>query len=190
MSSKGRVVVLSGPTASGKSSLWKRLIECPSVDFSVSATTRQPRHGEVDGRDYTFISKQEFEQGVADNTFLEWATVHGNYYGTLRAKVEASLAAEHDIVLEVDVQGAQQLLDCGLPMVSIFLMAPSREILIERLRNRDTETEEQIATRLKVIDHELSFADKYDHQLLNDNFDQMFAEAVNILGYATQNNNG
>ncbi|MBC8369349.1 MAG: guanylate kinase [Planctomycetes bacterium] len=190
MSSKGRLVVVSGPTASGKSTLWKQLVTYANVDFSVSATTRQPRVGEIDGRDYTFISKEEFERRVAANDFLEWATVHTNYYGTLRSNVEQSLNAGRDIVLEVDVQGAQQLANCQLPMISIFVTAPSREILIQRLRNRGTESEQQIATRLKVIDHELTFAKDYDHQLTNDNFDRMLAEAESILGYSKEKSNG
>jgi guanylate kinase len=190
MSSKGRLVVVSGPTASGKSTLWKRLVTYPNVDFSVSATTRAIRKGEVDGKDYSFISKEEFEQRIANSEFLEYATVHTNYYGTLRANVEESLNAGHDIVLEVDVQGAQQLSNCGLPMVSIFVVPPSRDVLIDRLRKRGTETEEQITTRLKVVDHEVTFAKDYDHQLVNDNFDQLLAETESILGYSIEKSNG
>jgi guanylate kinase len=190
MSNSGRLIVISGPTASGKSTLWKRLVSYSNVDFSVSATTRGIRTGETDGKDYSFISVEEFKQRIDNNEFLEYATVHANYYGTLRANVEASLNAGRDIVLEVDVQGAQQLADCGLPIVSIFVVPPSRETLIERLRNRGTETEEQIATRLKAVDHELGFAKDYDYQLVNDNFERMLAETEGILGYSVENSNG
>ena len=190
MSNKGRLIIVSGPTASGKSTLWKRLVAHPKVDFSISATTRGIRKGEVDGEDYIFISKEAFEQRIASNEFLEYAIVHTNYYGTLRSSTEASLNAGHDIVLEVDVQGALQLAECKLPMVSLFVVPPSREILIERLRHRGTETEEQITTRLKAVDAELAFAKEYDYQLVNDDFEKMLAEAISILGYAKENSNG
>tara|TARA_B110000467_G_C18276301_1_gene455623 strand:- start:208 stop:780 length:573 start_codon:yes stop_codon:yes gene_type:complete len=190
MSNNGRLIVVSGPTASGKSTLWKRLVAHPKVDFSISVTTRGIRKGEVDGEDYIFISKEEFEQRITSDEFLEYATVHTNYYGTLRSSTEASLNAGHDIVLEVDVQGALQLAEYKFPMVSLFVVPPSREILIERLRRRGTETEEQITTRLKAVDAELAFAKDYDYQLVNDDFEKMLAEAISILGYAKENSNG
>ncbi|MDP6963561.1 MAG: guanylate kinase, partial [Planctomycetota bacterium] len=128
MSNKGRLIVVSGPTAAGKSTLWKQLVTYPSVDFSVSATTRDMREGEADGVDYHFISKPEFESKIAAGEFLEYAKVHRNYYGTLRSNVEQSIAKGRDIVLEVDVQGAAQLADCGFPVISIFVLPPSRDV--------------------------------------------------------------
>ncbi|MBL7009193.1 MAG: guanylate kinase, partial [Planctomycetes bacterium] len=108
-SERGRLVVISGPTASGKSTLWRRLVELPRVCFSVSATTRAAREGEVDGRDYHFLSAAEFERRLAAGEFLEHAVVHGQRYGTLRAEVERALQAGNDLLLEIDVQGAEQV---------------------------------------------------------------------------------
>ena len=186
MSPKGRLVVISGPTASGKSTLWNWLVRRPEVEFSVSATTRKPRVGEVDGRDYHFVEEEQFLRWIEEGAFLEWAKVHGNYYGTLRAEVEACLARGHDVVLEIDVQGVQQLQECGLPLITIFLLPPSMEVLEQRLRARGTETEEQMKQRLEVAEQEIASAKNYMHQLINDDFQQMEAEVEKILGYQTE----
>ncbi|MGB0952132.1 MAG: guanylate kinase [Planctomycetota bacterium] len=183
-SREARLIVVSGPTASGKSTLWHRLVQRPEVDFSVSATTREPRRGEKDGYDYHFVDETRFRSWIEEGAFLEWATVHGKLYGTLREHIEASLNRGHDIVLEIDVQGARQLADCGLPMVSIFVMPPSMEILKKRLRDRGTETEEQMAKRLSIVEREMSFAGDYMHQVVNDDFARLEAEVNALLGYA------
>ncbi|MHC4836834.1 MAG: guanylate kinase [Planctomycetota bacterium] len=185
-SRQGRLVIVSGPTASGKSTLWRRLVARPEVGFSVSATTRAPREGEVDGRDYHFLSEAEFLARVASGAFLEHAEVHGKRYGTLRSEVEAALAAGQDLVLEIDIQGAAQLRDCGLPMVSLFVLPPSLAVLEQRLRDRGTETEEQMARRLTIVEEEIAASDAYDHQVVNDDFARMLAEVEGILGYAAQ----
>jgi len=184
MSSKrGRLIIVSGPTASGKSTLWRRLVQREGVDFSVSATTRAPREGEVDGRDYHFVSDEQFQSWIEEGAFLEWAEVHGKRYGTLRQHVLQSIDGGHDIVLEIDVQGARQLNECGLPLVSLFVLPPSREILEQRLRHRGTETEEQIQRRLSIVDQEMSYAHDYQHQVVNDDFERMEAEVEVLLGY-------
>lgn len=183
-SREARLIVVSGPTASGKSTLWHRLVQRPEVDFSVSATTREPRRGEKDGYDYHFVDEARFRSWIEEGAFLEWATVHGKLYGTLREHIEASLNRGHDIVLEIDVQGARQLADCGLPMVSIFVMPPSLEILKKRLRDRGTETEEQMAKRLSIVEQEMAFAGDYMHQVVNDDFPRLLAEVNALLGYA------
>ncbi len=180
---KGRLVVISGPTASGKSTLWNRLVRRPEVEFSVSATTRKPRAGEVDGRDYHFVPEQQFLQWIEEGAFLEWAQVHGRYYGTLRSEVEACLARGHDVILEIDVQGVKQLQESGLPLITIFLLPPSMEVLEERLRARGTETEEQMTQRLEVAEQEIDSAKDYMHQVVNDDFERMEAEVEKILGY-------
>jgi guanylate kinase len=185
-SRQGRLVIVSGPTASGKSTLWRRLVARPEVGFSVSATTRAPREGEVDGRDYHFLSEEDFLARVASGAFLEHAEVHGKRYGTLRSEVEAALAAGQDLVLEIDIQGAAQLRDCGLPMVSLFVLPPSLAVLEQRLRDRGTETEEQMARRLTIVEQEIAASGAYDHQVVNDDFARMLAEVEGILGYAAQ----
>ena len=190
-SSSGRLIVVSGPTASGKSTLWHRLVQRPDVEFSVSATTRAPRPGEKDGYDYHFVAEDRFRRWVEEGAFLEWAEVHGKLYGTLRAHIEEALARGHDIVLEIDVQGARQLADCGLPMISIFVLPPSLEILKQRLRDRGTETEEQMARRLSIVEKEMGFAGDYMHQVVNDDFPRLEAEVNALLGYgALKESNG
>lgn len=181
---RGRLIVVSGPTASGKSTLWRRLVQRPGVAFSVSATTRPPRAGETDGQDYFFITPEEFERRAGAGEFLEWAQVHGRFYGTPRAGVEAALAAGRDVVLEIDVQGAAQIRRSGLPAVSIFVMPPSYEVLEQRLRARGTENEAEIRRRLQVVRAEMAEAPHYDHQVVNDDLNRMVAEVEAMLGYA------
>lgn len=180
---RGRLIVVSGPTASGKSTLWRRLVQRPGVAFSVSATTRPPRAGETDGQDYFFITPEEFERRAGAGEFLEWARVHGRFYGTPRAGVEAALATGRDVVLEIDVQGAAQIRRSGLPAVSIFVMPPSYEVLEQRLRARGTEDESEIQRRLTVVRSEMAEAPHYDHQVVNDDLNRMVAEVEAILGY-------
>lgn len=181
-SERGRLVVISGPTASGKSTLWRRLVQLPGVAFSVSATTRAPREGEVDGRDYHFLSDQEFDRRLAEGDFLEHAEVHGRRYGTLRSEVERALDRGQDLLLEIDVQGAEQVRDCGLPVLSLFVMPPSEEVLVERLRGRGTESEEQMQRRLRIIHEEMERAGSYHHVVVNDDFERMLAEVMELLG--------
>jgi guanylate kinase len=180
---RGRLIIVSGPTASGKSTLWRRLVQREGVDFSVSATTRAPRTGEVDGHDYHFVSAEQFQTWIDAGAFLEWAEVHGKRYGTLREHVLQSIDGGNDIVLEIDVQGARQLNECDLPLFSLFVIAPSREILEQRLRDRGTETEEQIQRRLSIVDMEMSYAKDYQHQVVNDDFERMETEVEQLLGY-------
>lgn len=181
-SERGRLIVISGPTASGKSTLWRRLVERPGIDFSVSATTRSPRPGELDGRDYHFLSDAEFERRLAAGEFLEHAEVHGRRYGTLRAEVERALGAGRDLVLEIDVQGAAQLRRCGLPVVSIFVLPPSEEILRQRLRARGTEGEDEMRRRLAIVQEEIRHAADYDHVVVNDDLERLVAEVERLLG--------
>jgi guanylate kinase len=175
-------VIVSGPTASGKSTLWRRLIAHPRVRFSVSATTRAPRTGEVDGRDYHFVDDARFDAMLAEGELLEWAEVHGRRYGTPRGPVVEAINAGFDVVLEIDVQGAVQLRESDLPTVSIFVKPPSREVLEQRLRDRGTETEEQMQRRLTIVDQELAAASEYDHVVVNDHLERMIAEVEDLLG--------
>lgn len=181
-SSRGRLVIVSGPTASGKSTLWRRLVSHPRVRFSVSATTRAPRKGEVNGRDYHYVDDATFDRMVAEGALLEWAEVHGKRYGTPRAPIVEAIDAGFDVVLEIDVQGARQLRESELPIVSIFVKPPSRDELEQRLRARGTESEEQMQRRLTIVDQEMAAAGEYDHAVVNDDLERMIAEVESLLG--------
>ena len=178
----GRLVVLSGPTACGKSTIWRRLVAHPQISFSVSATTRSPRGGEIDGRDYRFVSAGEFSHLIEQGAFLEWAEVHGNRYGTLRSDVKGKVDGGLDVLLEIDVQGARQLSDCGIPSLSIFITPPSLDELRKRLEERGTEGKEERERRLAIVEEELSQAESYDHVIVNDDLDRALSEIESILG--------
>ena len=182
---KGRLIIISGPTASGKSTLWRRLVLHSQATFSVSATTRDQRNGEENGRDYFFIGVDEFKDKINKEEFLEWAKVHGNYYGTLREQVAKIVDGGQDVILEIDVQGYSQIAQSQFKCVSLFINPPSREILIKRLVDRGTEDANQIAKRLEIVDQEVKFSDQYDYCFVNDNFETMLGEVEKILGYTS-----
>ena len=169
MQKKGVLFVFSGPSGVGKGTLKAKLFEefAGKIAYSVSATTRGPREGEVDGKDYFFITRQEFESRVQNNEFLEHAVFAGNCYGTPRAYVEKLLNSGMNVVLEIDVQGALQVMQSMPECVSIFILPPSFEELERRLRGRGTETEEKICQRLETAKRELPYAHKYDYQIVN-----------------------
>ena len=167
--SKGKLIVISGPSGVGKGTLKAKLFEefVGRIAYSVSATTRGPREGEVDGKDYFFISRQEFERRVKNNEFLEHAEFAGNCYGTPRAYVEKLLDSGMNVVLEIDVQGALQVMKSMPECVSVFILPPSFEELEHRLRGRGTETEEKVRERLETAKRELPHAPQYDYQIVN-----------------------
>ena len=166
---RGVLFVFSGPSGVGKGTLKAKLFEefAGRIAYSVSATTRGPREGEVDGKDYFFISRQEFERRVKNNEFLEHAEFAGNCYGTPRAYVEKLLDSGMNVVLEIDVQGALQVMKSMPECVSVFILPPSFEELEHRLRGRGTETEEKIRERLETAKRELPYAPQYDYQIIN-----------------------
>ena len=166
---KGILFVFSGPSGVGKGTLKAKLFEefADRIAYSVSATTRGPREGEVDGKDYFFISRQEFERRVKNNEFLEHAEFAGNCYGTPRAYVEELLDSGMNVVLEIDVQGALQVMKSMPECVSVFILPPSFEELEHRLRGRGTETEEKVRERLETAKRELPYAPQYDYQIVN-----------------------
>ena len=166
---RGVLFVFSGPSGVGKGTLKAKLFEeCAGrIAYSVSATTRGPREGEVDGKDYFFISRQEFERRVKNNEFLEHAEFAGNCYGTPRAYVEKLLDSGMNVVLEIDVQGALQVMKSMPECVSVFILPPSFEELEHRLRGRGTETEEKVRERLETAKRELPYAPQYDYQIIN-----------------------
>ena len=165
---RGVLFVFSGPSGVGKGTLKAKLFEefADRIAYSVSATTRGPREGEVDGKDYFFISRQEFERRVKNNEFLEHAEFAGNCYGTPRAYVEKLLDSGMNVVLEIDVQGALQVMKSMPECVSVFILPPSFEELEHRLRGRGTETEEKVRERLETK-RELPYAPQYDYQIVN-----------------------
>ncbi len=162
------VFIISAPSGSGKSTLTRELIErVPGLRFSVSYTTRRPRGREVDGKEYHFISRAEFEDRIARGEFLEHAEVFGNYYGTHVSELQRAERDGFDLLLDIDVQGARQLKSKIPSAVSIFILAPSREILEQRLRARSQDSDEVIARRLREAAEEIASYKRYDYVLVN-----------------------
>lgn len=180
--SRGELFILSAPSGTGKTTLIRGLLEgglaaFGGLAFSVSHTTRAPRDAEVDGQDYHFVSEEAFLQMVEEDLFLEWATVHNNYYGTALEEVTSRLDQGIDVLMDIDVQGAERVMalhadaaqsSLGTHVHSIFLMPPTFEDLEERLRKRNLDGAEEIARRLKVSHWEMRRADKYDYAIIND----------------------
>ena len=167
-----RVFIISAPSGSGKSTLVKRLLARDrSLIFSTSYTTRDPRGAEVNGEHYHFIRREDFEERIKNNEFLEWALVFGNYYGTHRGILERGQTEGKDVVLDIDVQGARQLKEKIPDAVSIFIVAPSREELAKRLRTRSEDSEEVIIRRLAGAAREIEDFRRYDYVLVNDDVD-------------------
>jgi guanylate kinase len=166
----------------GKGSVVRKLLERdPTLYFSVSAKTRAPRPGEVNGRDYWFISEAEFDRLVAEGAFLEWASMFGHRSGTLAEQVERERAAGHDVILEIDVQGARQIRD-GVPdAVLVFLEAPSREELLRRLEQRGTERGEALNRRLEAVEREMAEEPRFDHRVVIDDLERAAAEVAAII---------
>ena len=168
MKNKGLLIVFSGPSGSGKGTILHDVLEQnPSVMLSVSATTRSPREGEQDGVNYFFLSKNQFEQLIADGGMLEHACYCGNYYGTPRKPVEEALKNGKDVILEIEVQGALQIKQKFPECITVFILPPSMEVLESRLRRRQTEDEETIQKRLAKAKEELTFAKQYDYVVVN-----------------------
>lgn len=184
MNTAGKIIIITAPSGAGKTSITHELLqEFPQLSFSISAATRQPRHNEVDGRDYYFLTEQDFKQKIADNQFVEWEMVYeGKYYGTLKTELERMWAAGKVPVLDIDVKGAihvqQQYPGCCL---SIFIQAPSVDHLRKRLESRGTETPETLHTRLSKAEYELSFKDRFDTIIINDVLSVAQAQAKSIV---------
>ena len=180
---RGILFVVSSPSGAGKSTISRKLLESDfGLAMSVSATTRPPRPGEVDGKDYHFVDVPTFKQMVADQAFLQWAHVFGHRYGTPRAPVETALAAGRDVLFDIDWQGAQQLYQrAGGDVVRVFIFPPSMHELERRLRARATDSEEVIAGRMSRAAAEISHWDGYDYVLVNDNVERCFTDVCTIL---------
>ena len=178
-----RLTVISGPTAVGKGTVIRYIRENhPEIKLSVSATTRAPRPGEVDGVAYHFLSQEEFDAKIADGQMLEYAIVHGtNRYGTLRQPVEAALAAGDQMILEIDIQGARQV-KAAMPEANlVFIAPPSWEELVSRLTGRGTETAQEQARRLETAREELAAQKEFDHVVINDEVADCALRIVNLM---------
>ena len=179
---KGTLFILSGPSGVGKGTLKERLLEefKDHTAFSVSATTRAPRPTEIDGQDYFFIKRPEFEEKIRRNGFLEHAEYAGNLYGTPRAWVERILQSGRDVILEIEVNGARQVMENTEDPVSVFILPPSVEELERRLRARGTEAEDKIQKRLETAQRELRYSDCYQYRIVNDDLDTAYQELRDI----------
>jgi guanylate kinase len=166
---RGRLIVVSGPSGAGKSTLIKASLEAvPELAYSVSATTRPPRPGEVDGRDYIFLSRGEFERWIGEGSFLEWAEYSGNLYGTPEQKVEEFLDDGKSVILELELQGARQVQIKRPDAAMVFVRAPSLEETRRRLTGRATETEEALESRLATAVREVAARDEFDYEVVNE----------------------
>lgn len=181
-SGEGKMLVISGPSGCGKSSICKRLLEDERVVFSISATTRPIRPGEVDGRDYQFVTPEEFRDMRTRGEFIESASVHGNLYGTPWAPMKAALREGKVYLLEIDVQGALQLKEQGVEGIYVFIDYPDFETLEKRLVGRGTDAPEVIRRRLAKAQDEVREKDNYDHIVVNDDLERAVAEVRRIVG--------
>ncbi len=173
---------MSAPSGAGKHSVLQRVMDRDArLVCSISATTRAPREGETDGKEYFFLERGDFEQRIEEGEFLEWAEVHGNLYGTLRSEMQFRLSSGMDVLLELDVQGMKNLKRLESDVVSVFIMPPSMEILEQRLRGRGTNTEDDIALRLRNARAELDACGVYDYWVVNDRLDDAVADMEAII---------
>jgi guanylate kinase len=165
----GKVLVITGPSGVGKGTLIEQLLDrIPELELSISATTREPRPGEVDGRDYHFLSPEEFRRLLEAGDFLEHASYSGNHYGTLRSEVQQRVEKCHSVVLEIEVQGARQVRDAMPEAVLIFIAPPDEAVLRQRLESRGTDSEEAIEQRLRTAEVELAARSEFPHVVVND----------------------
>lgn len=188
----GNLFIVAAPSGAGKTTLVRMLLEKdPEIRLSVSTTTRAPRPGEENGREYHFVDVPAFQERVRCGEFLEWAEVHGNYYGTSKQWIEAELAAGRDVLLEIDWQGARQVRKAFGQAIGVFILPPSMEALSARLSGRGTDSAETIARRIAAARDEMRHVDEFDYVIINDDLQQALGDLQAIvcasrLQYATQ----
>lgn len=179
---KGLLTVISGASGTGKGTVCKKLLaEMPEMFYSISATTRQPRNGEVDGKEYFFISVEQFKSWLAEEKFLEYAEVYGNFYGTPAHKIEEYRNSGVDVLLEIDVQGALKVMEKCPDGVYIFLLPPSLEELCNRITNRGTETPDALKRRMESAKNEIVLCKKYQYVVVNDTVDAAVEKIKSII---------
>ncbi|AGX42365.1 guanylate kinase [Clostridium saccharobutylicum] len=184
MTNKGRglLIVISGPSGAGKGTICKEFLDRhPDVALSVSATTRSPRNGEVEGINYYFMSKEEFKEKIEVNDFLEYAEVYDNYYGTPKSNVEEVLESGKDVILEIDIQGALKVKENTEEGVFIFILPPSMEELKQRIIKRGSETQESLMKRFKSAYKEINFVSRYNYAVVNDEVDLAVEKLESIV---------
>ena len=175
-------IILSAPSGGGKTTIAKQLLNRRSdLGYSVSCTTRSPRPGEADGQDYYFLSRDDFSRRRAKGDFAESADVHGNLYGTLRSEISRVLATGNHVVMDIDVQGARQFRTAFPESVTVFVLPPSGEVLLERLRSRKTESPQQLAARLDSALKELLAVEEYEYVVVNDDLERAVQSVGSIL---------
>ena len=180
--SRGTLFVVSSPSGGGKGTLIRHVLDVvENLSYSVSYTTRAPRQSEVDGREYFFVSREIFDEMVAAGEFLEWACVHGNFYGTSKEQILKETAAGADIILELDVQGAASVRQLLMDSVSIFILPPSYEVLRQRLILRGTDSPDELEVRLRNAPHELNQYSSFDYVIINDEIDRAAAQLASII---------
>ncbi|MDM8518240.1 guanylate kinase [Desulfobacterales bacterium HSG16] len=182
MTVKGRLFVVSAPSGAGKTTLCNLLLHhFTTMRYSISSTTRKPRPGEVDGIDYFFVEKQVFKQGIENGMWAECAQVHGNYYGTSADFLEAELDKGADILLDIDVQGALQIMEKFDDAVTIFIMPPDFDTLRLRLESRGTDSPAVIETRMANAEKEMAMRGRYQHIIINDNLEDAEKEFIGLV---------
>lgn len=182
---KGKIIVLSAPSGSGKSTIINELMKDPSLrlEFSISATSRRPRGQEVHGKEYFFLTEEEFKRNIEEGNFVEWEEVYdGVCYGTLISEVERITCSGHNLIMDIDVKGALNIKKrFEKEALTIFIMPPDKETLEKRLRTRGTDSEETILKRLHKSEFEISYADKFDYVIVNDLLEKAVEEAKNKI---------
>jgi len=178
---KGRLFVVSGPSGAGKSTVTKLVRKELDIPLAISATTRKPRVGEINKVDYYFFNQEEFEKKIEENGFLEYANVHGNYYGTLKSEVEEKLEFGENVILEIDVQGGEQIKERFPEACLVFFKAPNEIELESRLRGRNTDSEDVIQIRLKNALKELEYEKKYDIVIINNTVEQAILDLKKVI---------
>lgn len=182
MNQKGKIFVVSAPSGAGKTTIVRNTLkETPELEFSVSATTRGKRENEVDGKDYFFISERDFEEKIRNNEFIEWEQFYDYYYGTLKSYVDEKIDSGKSVVLELDVKGAVNIKKSYPDAVLIFIMPPSLEVLKNRLINRKTESEKDLQKRFERAEMELSYENKFDYVVNNENLNFAKQKVLEIV---------
>lgn len=178
---KGRLYIISGPSGSGKSTITKKVRDILNMPLAISATTRKIRQGEIDGKDYYFLTKEEFIKKIDNNEFFEYMQVHGNYYGTLLSEIDKHLEKGTDVILEIDTKGALLAKQKMPSAILIFCRVENEKVLEQRLRDRKTDSEEVIEIRLKNAKDEMQYEKHYDYTIINRQLDIAIQELISII---------